>query len=90
MAELGAVPGLSFGRGHRAGAEARSGHEGSIGNRDYNVSGRQFEDDPRGAWPCDAVVRATSLYSVDPSRGDRDDDAAMRIGGTAPGWRVHS
>jgi hypothetical protein len=49
VAELGTVPGLPFGRGQRAGAEAGSGHSGSIGNCDCHVSGRRFGDDPRGA-----------------------------------------
>src|ERR1700738_1936893 len=48
----------------------------------------------RGAWADSGGprhwrdYRATNLYSVDP-RG-RDHDAVMRIGGEAPGRRVHS
>jgi hypothetical protein len=45
--------------------------------------------DVRGELACGAVGRTTNLYSVDPD-WDRDHDAVMRIGGSAPGRRVHS
>jgi len=45
-------------------------------------------NDDRGELAIGAVDRATNLYSVDPV--DRDHDAVIRIGGRAPGRRVHS